>query len=389
MISSNTPWVSTGYGQQLLELMPYLKQDVDLAVSSYYGLQGNSTLTLDGVKFYPQIVIGGDPHGAQSLLMHGKDFKADVLMTLQDIWPLDPNILAQMKGWVPIVPIDHDPVPPAVVERLNFAYRIITYSQFGHQSIEKFGFASTYIQHTIDTKLFKPIPDAKKELKMDDKVFVFGMVAANKDHPPRKSFQEVLDAFRGFLIKHPNSRLYFHVLADQPGGFQIREYSKFLGIDKNILIVDPYQMQFKISHQDMPKIYSAMDCLLMPSTNEGFGVPAIEAQACGTPVITNDFTSMNELVIPGKTGLLTKVGWRRFSPLGSYVGHPDTKSLYDSMEEVYTWMINPKKSKKVAKAARKFIVENYDTKKVYNLKWKPFIAKLETEIIARKDFISD
>jgi glycosyltransferase involved in cell wall biosynthesis len=45
----------------------------------------------------------------------------------------------------------------------------------------------------------------------------------------------------------------------------------------------------------LAKVYSAGDVLLMPSAGEGFGVPTIEAQACGLPVIVTDATAQAEL----------------------------------------------------------------------------------------------
>ena len=46
----------------------------------------------------------------------------------------------------------------------------------------------------------------------------------------------------------------------------------------------------------MALMYNNADVFLSPSKGEGFGIPIIEAQACGTPVIVTDFTSMPELV---------------------------------------------------------------------------------------------
>jgi glycosyltransferase involved in cell wall biosynthesis len=49
----------------------------------------------------------------------------------------------------------------------------------------------------------------------------------------------------------------------------------------------------------MSAIYNAFDVLLNPSMGEGFGVPIVEAQACGVPVIVSDHSAMSELVGPG------------------------------------------------------------------------------------------
>jgi glycosyltransferase involved in cell wall biosynthesis len=46
-------------------------------------------------------------------------------------------------------------------------------------------------------------------------------------------------------------------------------------------------------------MYSAADVFMLPSRGEGFGLPIVEAQACGTPVIVTDFSSMPELTFAG------------------------------------------------------------------------------------------
>jgi alpha-1,3-rhamnosyl/mannosyltransferase len=50
---------------------------------------------------------------------------------------------------------------------------------------------------------------------------------------------------------------------------------------------------------DLPPLYSAAGCLLFPSRDEGFGLPVIEAMACGCPVVASDAGALREVVGPG------------------------------------------------------------------------------------------
>jgi glycosyltransferase involved in cell wall biosynthesis len=64
-----------------------------------------------------------------------------------------------------------------------------------------------------------------------------------------------------------------------------------------------------VDETDLPALYSSAECLVFPSLYEGFGLPVVEAMACGTPVVTSNVSSLPEvagdsalLVNPYKTG---------------------------------------------------------------------------------------
>jgi glycosyltransferase involved in cell wall biosynthesis len=53
-----------------------------------------------------------------------------------------------------------------------------------------------------------------------------------------------------------------------------------------------------IAEEDLPLVYAAATVFVFPSRYEGFGLPILEAMACGTPVVTTDATSLPELAGP-------------------------------------------------------------------------------------------
>lgn len=378
MFCSNSPTANSGYSIQMQELLPFIRDEgFPVGMVAFYGYEGGNPAEFvgyEGIKMYPRM---GDVWGSDGMIAHGQDFKADVMFSLQDAWVLDTNNLKKIRNYIPIVPIDHDPVPAIILEKLRQAYRIVTYSKFGYNELKRVGLNSTYIPHTVNTEIFKPMDQGviRDKLGLPRDAYIFGMVAANKDNPPRKSFQEAMDAFKEFLNKRPNALMYFHVQVEQAGGFPILSYARFLGIEKQVFFTPLYPMLYHMDKKDMAEIYNSFDCLLMPSTSEGFGIPTIEAQACGKPVIVNDFTALPELVLSGKTGEHCRVLHKRWDNLMSYVGVPDPRHLFDLMERVYRY-----DKKEVEESCVSFIKENYDTKKVFYDKWLPYLNMLENEV---------
>lgn len=64
---------------------------------------------------------------------------------------------------------------------------------------------------------------------------------------------------------------------------------------KELQIEDRVKFLGRLSEDELASTYKGALCLLFPSLYEGFGLPVIEAMACGTPVITSNTTSLAEI----------------------------------------------------------------------------------------------
>jgi len=82
-----------------------------------------------------------------------------------------------------------------------------------------------------------------------------------------------------------------------------------------------------VTEEDLPKLYQAAEIFICPSLYEGFGLPPLEAMACGTPVISSDSTSLPEVV--ADAGVLVPAG--NASALAGAIGSllKDQKRLRD------------------------------------------------------------
>lgn len=311
------------------------------------------------------------------MVEHSADFNADVVISNQDTWLLDVNQLQRLRRYVPWVPVDHEPLPPSVSARMKFAFEIIACSRFGQQQLDRAGFKSVYIPYSVNTDVFRPLDKARlrKKYKLPADAFIFGMVAANKSYPPRKSFQEVMDAFKTVSARHKHARLFLHVPVDDPSGFPIAEYAEAIGIQDLVIMNRSYDVNYRFSHAMVAEIINTFDVSVNPSNSEGFGLNIIESQSCGVPVIVNDATSQPELIVDNVTGWKTLVGRRRFTQLQAFVSDPDVHDLADKMEASIAGNLIV-----MGESARRNVVENYDSRLVFERHWKPYLETLNMRI---------
>jgi len=67
-------------------------------------------------------------------------------------------------------------------------------------------------------------------------------------------------------------------------------------------VTDRVQFLGRVPDEDLPALYAGADLFVFPSWYEGFGLPLLEAMACGTPVVASDRSSMPEVM--GDAGVL-------------------------------------------------------------------------------------
>jgi len=107
---------------------------------------------------------------------------------------------------------------------------------------------------------------------------------------PRKNFERLVEAFAMLAgAEGGGPRL---VLAGAAGWkYQgIFERVERLGL-RNAVLFPGY-----VADRDLPALYSMADLFVFPSLYEGFGIPPLEAMACGTPVVTSNVSSLPEVV---------------------------------------------------------------------------------------------
>jgi len=375
---SNAPWAPTGYGNQTRLFVPRLKKlGHDMAISAFYGLQGG-VLHWDGIRVYPGSF---HPYGQDICSAQAKHYNADLMISLIDIWVLLPENNLHKIPWAPWFPVDHDPCPPAIVAKAKQADFPLMFSKFGQKAMADAGVECAYIPHGVDTNLFKPIDrtEARKALAVSDDRFIVGMIAANKGNPSRKAFAENIAAFAQFNKRHSDALLYLHVHRGEHGemgGVNLPELCGSLGLKEgaNVLFCDPFSLALGFPDPYMVNAYNAMDVLLNVSMGEGFGIPILEAQACGTPVIVGDWTSMPEICFSGwKIDKSDAEPW--WAPMASYQFMPHIAAISEALEKSY----RNARDKGRADQARQGALA-YDADLITETYWKPVLEDIAGRI---------
>jgi glycosyltransferase involved in cell wall biosynthesis len=374
---SNAPWVSSGYGCQTRIFVPrIMKMGYECSITALWGLEGG-VLNWNGIQVYPK---GIGAWSSDIAAAHSVNAKAQILMTLFDTWPLQPENLQQFGvRWVPWFPIDHEPAPPQVVKNVAKAFDRIVFSKFGAKMMEQAELSYHYVPHGIETDVFRPMDmsASRKALGWPEDKFIIGMVAANKGQPARKALAEHLMAFAQLRQKHDDVLLYLHTSAGthgEYGGINLPEMAENLGITKSVVYCDQYNYHLGFPDQYMVWAYNAMDVHALASMGEGFGIPIVEAQSCGCPVIVGDWTACGELCFSGWM-LDKKESSKLYTQIGSYQFIPDVPALYDRMEMAYRFKGNRDYRDRARHGALA-----YDADKVAEKYWKPVLAKIEASI---------
>jgi glycosyltransferase involved in cell wall biosynthesis len=380
-IASNSVGMPTGYGVQA-ELIAnrLLHAKAKVASFSNYGLEGKISdikTPFGTIDHYPK---GLSTYSDDIIPEHFAHFSAknkgrqSFVLTLYDVWVYLNPVLDKLPIWS-WIPVDHMTLHPQVAKwAAKDNVTPIAMAPHGKRLFDAAGIESVYIPHSVDTKVYKPTntingKPTREFMGIGEDDFLVGMVAANKANGQlhRKAFAENLMAFKFLLRDVPDAKIYIH---SEPrkvyGGFDLGNLLKAIGIpEENVLFPQAMDYRYGFSTEHMAALYTAMDVLLAPSYGEGFGVPTIEAQACGTRVIASDFAASPDLVSEDCFVVDGQPFWDE--PQNSWFSIPKIPSIYKALQAAY------EERGKRSEASIQF-AKDFDDLTVWNKYWLPFIG---------------
>lgn len=213
---------------------------------------------------------------------------ADQVVTVHDIIPIDcpewfSRRFAALHSWL----------VPRLVQRVR---HVVTVSEYTRQRlIERFGMRAdrvTAIPNGVGEEYYRrssaDVARMRRELSIPDGDYVLSVCSLE----PRKNLARLLSAWEKIEGQHSATL----VIAGAKGASSVFSNA---GLDRI-----PSRVHFTgyVAEEMLPALYSGASCFAYPSLYEGFGLPVIEALACGVPVVTSNTTSLPE--VAGSSALL-------------------------------------------------------------------------------------
>lgn len=249
----------------------------------------------------------GDAWGVDRLPRLIHRLRPDVVVILQDPWNI-PEYLRAITATLPT----STPCPPIVgwiavdgenqrsAPQLNRLAAVATWTDFAAKELRTRGYAGRLeiVPLGVDLNLFQPRDRAQSRRQvLGDAVssqvgegFVVGVVGRNQ---PRKRLDLTLDYFAHWVQSKgiKDAYLLMHVGPTGDRGFDLHALADYHGLRGRIFMSDP-GLGAGLPADVMPTLYSAMDALVTTSQGEGWGLPELEAMACGVPVMAPDWSGL-------------------------------------------------------------------------------------------------
>ena len=286
------------------------------------------------------------------------DTSSDFFVALQDIFMFEPGpFMCLAAVWMPLhfTPVEH----PTVLSLADFDIQL-PISGWGATLLSTLQDASSMrhikvVAHGRDTAVFCPGPSVRKDLNWPEDAFVCLLVASNSEESGRKAFDAQIQAFAHFA--RVNDKAWLHIHAEVVRAYDIPRLLEIFGlysregvIDWNdsrkrsrgdaVVIGDRVSMSHpaslnKVSDAAMANMYRSANALLAATCSEGCGVPVLEAQLCGTPVVTTRTTAMWEETMLGIS--VPPLQWIARNDFNSGWWLPDARGVSDALVTISKW----------------------------------------------------
>lgn len=386
LFSSNAPWNPTGYGQQAKRLIPFLKKEYELTFLA-------NTLSYGPID-YDGVTCLADPYQNltnECIIDYVDIYKPDKIFCLLNWYAYDLDIWNSLGvPWFIWSPIDgrytHNFHFVDKFKSFVSQTQFVTMSQYGTDEIRRLGLEPrAQIGHIIDTDVFKPLDKTEARSKtfpfnFHEYDLTIGMVMGNYEHK-RKAFDSQFNAIIRFAQRNLDLKILLYVHADnssRAGGQDLNELIKDTRLADYVDIVfTPRKNIYLLPYTDkeMGQLYNCFDIVMNASLAEGFGVPIVEAQACGVPVLTHKNSASSENTFYGYSAESDGLAQFNSDCRGCVIEQAKMIWYQPSIDDMANGLQNIFETKNDIDSLRahEWVKENFNGAKIFNA-WKELLG---------------
>ena len=340
-------YLSTGYATYTREVLRRLHSTgkYDIAELGTYGKPNEPEINDIPWKFYPNIpdinnTKDVQEYNSNNINQFGAwkfesiclDFKPDIVCDIRDFWMMEfqeRSPFRRFYNWTIMPTVDAAPQHKQWIHTYANADGVFTYSDWALSSLkEQSGAAINCLGSAPPSadSSYSPVQDKeahKRSLGFEDGVKIIGTVMRNQR---RKLYPDLFEAFRMFLDKSGRTDVYLYCHTSYPDlGWDLPEIMMKCGVASKCLFtyicsecgyVFPDFFKDAISQckkcnkfsaklsnvrngvpvEILSSIVNCFDLYVQYANSEGFGLPQVEAAACGVPVMSVDYSAMSSVI---------------------------------------------------------------------------------------------
>jgi glycosyltransferase involved in cell wall biosynthesis len=352
LMCSEASFLHSGYSTYAKEVLNrlYASDKYELAEFASYGVIGDSRDKNIPWKYYPNAVKETDPrfneYNSNGENAFGKwrfervllDFMPDIVFDIRDFWMNAYqrfSVLRPFYSWVVMPTVDSQPQQEEWLDVYMNADAVLSYSDWGgkvlmdqtNNRIRHKGSASP----AVDLTTFRPIglEAAREKLNLPNSMKIIGSVMRNQK---RKLIPELIQSMRILLDKletqdkklGENTYLYLHT-SYPDAGWNLPNVLKENNMGKRVLFtyfckncsqIHAHTFNHAVKHcphcgqktatfpsvsdgistDQLNSVYNTFDIYVQYAICEGFGMPQVEAGACGIPIVSVNYSAMSDIV---------------------------------------------------------------------------------------------
>jgi len=427
LFCSEATFLNTGYSTYTREILNYLysTNKYELAELASYGEQGDPRASNIPWKFYG-VIPNNNASKEEKEAYHSSptnqfgefrfedvclDFKPDIVCDIRDFWMLDFADRSPFRPffkWCIMPTVDARPQARQWISTYASADACLTYSDWAGEVLKnQSGGKINYLGSSPPSAhpAYQPIENTdglRALFGINPNAKIIGTVMRNQR---RKLYPDLFSAFKKLLDMVENKNEYFlYCHTSYPDlGWDIPELLQEYGLSSRVLFTyicgqtnkpfvslfrgavaeSPYTHEYcatlsnvrnGLSYEDLAKIINLFDLYVQYANCEGFGLPQVEAAACGIPVAGTDYSAM-ESVLRQLEGIpITPKALYKELETGCLRAVPDNDL---AAQKFYEFFQLPKSiRKKIGNRTRELFLEHFQWHKS-GKKWEDYFDSVE------------